>query len=348
MEKIDLNNYEAYFLDFMEGSLSAEEKYDLFTFLEKHPELKNEFELDLGEMALFPVTITFENKSELKIDGADLIITPNTLPDLMVASIEKQLSFKHEQQLISYIDKYELSAVYATYQNTILKPDLAVVFEEKERLKQKGGLLISMATFKRAAAIAAVGLVLVTLAVNWSGISGNNTLDPHSKFVNDQVKTKVLNDFIGEGTQDNETDAPSQLGNDQQPKAPAPKELDEMIQFMYNDGLVEQKQEVKIDSIPTLNNKPIPIEAIELPKEYELVKEEDEKPIELAPDLIKTEEIYANVRREEPYRIVTDAASNLVNKEVEFTRDRNINTNNYVAYSFKLGNFGFEHKKSSK
>ena len=63
MEKIDLNNYEAYFLDFMEGSLSAEEKHDLFTFLEKHHELKNEFELDFGEMALFPVTITFENKA---------------------------------------------------------------------------------------------------------------------------------------------------------------------------------------------------------------------------------------------------------------------------------------------
>ena len=51
MEKIDLNNYEAYFLDLMEGTLSAEEKHDLFAFLELHPELKAEMEEDFGLFA---------------------------------------------------------------------------------------------------------------------------------------------------------------------------------------------------------------------------------------------------------------------------------------------------------
>lgn len=348
MEKIDLNNYEAYFLDFMEGSLSAEEKHDLFTFLEKHPELKNEFELDFGEMALFPVTITFENKAELKIDEADLIITPNTLPDLMVASIEKQLSSKHQQQLISYIDKHELSAVHATYKNTILKPDLAVVFDEKERLKQKGGILISKATFRRAAAIAAVGLVLVTLAVNWGVSPGANTIDPQSKFVNDQVKTRFLNGFISDHTERNKADFSTDVEPNQEPKSPAPKEIDELIQFMNNEDIVEQRDEISNDSIPALKNNPTPLDDLEQPKDYELVKDEDKDPVEKGIPMLHTEDIYASIRKEEPYKIVTEAASNLVNKEVEFTRDRNINTNNYVAYSFKLGNFGFEHKKSSK
>lgn len=346
MEKIDLNNYEAYFLDFMEGSLSAEEKYDLFTFLEKHPELKNEFELDLGEMALFPVTITFENKSELKIDGADLIITPNTLPDLMVASIEKQLSFKHEQQLISYIDKYDLSALYATYQNTILKPHLELVYEDKERLKQKGGILISMATFKRAATIAAVGLVLVTLAISWDGNPGDSALESQAKFVNDPVKTKLLNGFVIEGVEGNATEEPFEMDVIKSPKQSNPKAIDGIIESINNGGLAEQKNEVKNDSLPLIQ--PTLNTFKELPKEYELVKEEKNVPIEQLPILAKTQEIYASIRKEEPYKIVTDAAANLVNKDVKFTRDRNVATDDYVAYSFKLGNFGFEHKKSSK
>lgn len=32
MEKIDLTNYEAFFLDYSEGNLGEEEKYDLFNF----------------------------------------------------------------------------------------------------------------------------------------------------------------------------------------------------------------------------------------------------------------------------------------------------------------------------
>lgn len=346
MEKINLNNYEAYFLDFMEGSLSAEEKHDLFKFLEKHPELKDEFELDFGEMALFPEHIIFENKADLKIDEADLIITPNTLPDLMVASIEKQLADKHQQQLISYIDKHELSAVYATYQNTILKPDLAVVFEEKERLKQKGGLLISMAAFKRVAAIAAVGLVLLTLAINWDGNPGNSAINSQAKFVNDQVKTKFLNGFVVEGADENSNESTFEIEALKSQKKSNPKELGDIIESINNGGLAEQKNEVKNDSLPLIQ--PTLNTIKELPNEYELVKEEKNEPTEQLPILVETEDIYASIRKEEPYKIVTDAAANLVNRDVKFTRDRNLATDDYVAYSFKVGNFGFEYKKSSK
>ena len=44
MEKIDLNNYEAWFLDYSEGNLSDGEHAELQMFLEKHPELRAELE----------------------------------------------------------------------------------------------------------------------------------------------------------------------------------------------------------------------------------------------------------------------------------------------------------------
>ena len=41
---INLNNYEAYFLDYHEGSLSPALVKELMEFISQHPELKEEFE----------------------------------------------------------------------------------------------------------------------------------------------------------------------------------------------------------------------------------------------------------------------------------------------------------------
>ena len=41
---INKNNFEGWFLDYYEGTLTAEQVAELFLFLEKNPELKNEFE----------------------------------------------------------------------------------------------------------------------------------------------------------------------------------------------------------------------------------------------------------------------------------------------------------------
>lgn len=349
MEKIDLNNYEAYFLDYMEGSLGDEKKQDLFVFLELYPQLKSEFELDFGAAALFPEAIIFENKAALKIDESNLIITPNTLADLIVASVEKQLSPTHQTQLSTYIAQHEVEALYASYKNATLTADLSIVYQEKEQLKQKGGLVIAMPFFKRFAAIAAVGLVLVTLAVNWNSLPGTILADAHSKFVNNQTKTKILERFRKMNEMEGESLIPSNTQNDTVlPSAVTPKEMNERIKDETQDMLVEIPKEEIIVPLESVRIKSIPIQLLPFPNQDDFVKKEDTEPHLTIPELNATHEIYATIRHEEPYKIVTDAASNLVNKEVKFTRDRDMVTSNYVAYSFKLGSFGFEHKKASK
>ncbi|NJK98050.1 MAG: hypothetical protein HC905_26890 [Bacteroidales bacterium] len=42
--KIDLNNYEAFFLDFAEGRLDNSSTLEMLAFLRNHPELKAELE----------------------------------------------------------------------------------------------------------------------------------------------------------------------------------------------------------------------------------------------------------------------------------------------------------------
>ncbi len=64
--EINKNNYEAFFLDYYDGNLPAEQVAVLLLFVEQHPELKEEFEsfenITLEDLP----SIGFDNKSSLK------------------------------------------------------------------------------------------------------------------------------------------------------------------------------------------------------------------------------------------------------------------------------------------
>ena len=64
MEKITLNNYEAYLLDYFEGNLGLDDLALLKTFINQHPELA----IDLNDEKLPSLNtenLNFEFKSEI-------------------------------------------------------------------------------------------------------------------------------------------------------------------------------------------------------------------------------------------------------------------------------------------
>ncbi|MFT5821589.1 MAG: hypothetical protein ACI8ZM_002842 [Crocinitomix sp.] len=343
MEKIDLNNYEAYFLDLMEGTLSAEERHDLIAFLELHPELKAEMEEDFGALELNPSPITFEGKAQLKIDESELILTANTIDEIMIASIEGQLSTEHDVQLAAYISTNNLEKTFAYYKATLLKADTSIVYAEKGKLKVKTGIVISLPLIARIGAIAAVGVVLLTVAFrNWDGQDVVNSDGPTNYFTSigrtnsmfDFTKTRIMND-VANPTIENEDERNN-----------TPMRNEELLPDVNDDNIALEVNPVLIDT------------ATARPLDWELPNEDPEEMnnedvVEESPAPIILDEIgedpavvLASVTTEEPYKIVTDAASNLMNRDVKFTRDRNVASNDYVAYGFKLGKFEFERKKS--
>ena len=344
MEKIDLNNYEAYFLDYMEGNLSAEEKFDLFAFLELHPELKEEFEADFADLALIPEEITFDAKASLKVTEDALIITPATVDKLMIAAVEGQLSTEQESKLQTYINEKGLAKQYAYYQATQLKPDTSIQFEDKASLKQKTGVVISMTWVTRVAGIAAAGAILVMVALNWGNDASTSVnqpsvlagefkthqrlnLDAHQITTDEWVETN--NDLVAENEQ-----SPKQNKEEQ----PAPNGFQP-----DSDNFVEETP-----------NKDNPEEApsIILPDDEDLKEEIADQQQESEEDIEEQkassiEDEYASTNiQEEPYKLVTNAASNLINRDVSFTREKDQSSEDYVAYSFKLGKFEFERKKA--
>lgn len=337
MEKINKHNYEAYFLDYLEGTLSAEEKHDMFVFLDQNPELKKDLDLDLGEVSLDPSAAVFENKGALKVED-ESILALNTAEVWMIESVEKNLTASKQIELDDFIRKHQLEKTYAAYQSTLLKPDLNLVFEDKQKLKVATGIVIPL--YLRVSAIAAIGIILIGVALNRFG--GNQIDAP-------QDKTQL---FAADYNAGIPADVLAKMTVNQNDVVIQPDDLivkennmsvDKNKVVVPNDFVDNRPNEKKDSTLKSDGIQPDDIVKDDKPKDEFIPLPDNDNDVVITPF---NSEFKPTVITEEPYKLVTDVASNITNREVEFTRDKEVGTNEYVAYGFKIGNFEFERKKS--
>src|SRR4051794_20525408 len=108
--KINRNNYEAFFLDYHEGSLGEELKREVLAFVSSNPDLKGEFEsfeiISLREKS----RVTFAGKEKLKKS----VVNEYNYKTFFVACLEND------------VDEHEKKAVEEFLR---LNPDFSVEFE---------------------------------------------------------------------------------------------------------------------------------------------------------------------------------------------------------------------------
>jgi hypothetical protein len=131
VSKINLNNYEAFMLDYLEGNLSHQDILALKAFAVLHPELELNFDDEL--VVLGKEQDIFEGKQHLKADFSDELIIgylENVLEGKERIEAEKLAKtnsvFKHELEL---------------YKKTIAVADTEIVFENKEKLKRRAAII---------------------------------------------------------------------------------------------------------------------------------------------------------------------------------------------------------------
>lgn len=159
MNKINLNNYEAYLLDFMEGNLSKQDSVELESFLKAHPEIETEI-FDISETRLKPNRkIGFDKKMELKRN--------EEMPELkqkdalLIGLIEGDLNDKEKAEAENLINTNEKAAKdFKHYLNTRLKADKSKTYKDKESLKKKAPLISLKAVRYISAAAVLTGLML--------------------------------------------------------------------------------------------------------------------------------------------------------------------------------------------
>ena len=168
---INIENYEAFYLDYLEGNLDEGQTSALLLFLEQHPELKIEEELPAfgqEEGALLDPAFL----AGLKMFDVTETINESNYEQFMIASLEQQLPATKQVELNDFMGRREqMQAEMAFYRQTKLEADLTLVYPHKAHLKR--GTVIPM--YVRFAA-AAASIILVLMLIPWNTTSSEQVL----------------------------------------------------------------------------------------------------------------------------------------------------------------------------
>lgn len=147
-------NYESFYLDFLEGNLSEQDTASLLAFLDLHPELKLEDDsewITLSDQETISMDASFKNS--LKFPDTTEAISTHNIDTFLIAAVENELSPAKSAELNQFVQQNPRFATELTwYQRTRFQPDTSVVYPHKAQLK-KGGFIVPMWT--KYAAVAA-------------------------------------------------------------------------------------------------------------------------------------------------------------------------------------------------
>ena len=138
MEHISIFNYEAFYLDFLEGNLNEEETALFLAFMEAHPELRLEDE-SLVSVELETISLGAQFKDGLKqVSFSETPISLSNVEQFLIAETEGQLASDKLAELKMFVAANpSLLKSQKLYAATHLKADLSLVYADKAGLKRK-------------------------------------------------------------------------------------------------------------------------------------------------------------------------------------------------------------------
>ncbi len=162
--KINRKNHEAYFLDYRDNNLSAEQVAELMIFLEGNPDLKASFEAYEKIELEADNSIKFIAKENLKKSHfiPTYNINESNYEEVMVAKLEGDLTDEEKIELKAFMELNSIVKLeYNLYRSTFLKPDPNIFYPNKESLKKKGLFVIYRTQLVYGLSIAASVIILL-------------------------------------------------------------------------------------------------------------------------------------------------------------------------------------------
>lgn len=147
---ISRENYEPFFLDYLEGNLDENMIDQFLDFLESNPDLKEELHL-FENVRLPEEPINFSGKELLYKSSAE---AKTSLENKTIAYLEGDLESEERELFETYLAGHpELQKEYQLFSKTRLNPDTEIVFQGKNKLYKKTGAAVFMNWTTRAAAV---------------------------------------------------------------------------------------------------------------------------------------------------------------------------------------------------
>jgi len=161
--KISRDNYELFFLDYFEGTLSNDETKELMQFLEVHSDLKDEFE-GFQNITIIEEEneVLFSEKESLKKQEIVAFATINegNYSDIFIAFHEDDLNDNEKNDVHTFLAlNPTLTIEFELFEKAKLEPDLQIEFVGKEHLKKKLILFTPKYLLRFAASFVAVAFI---------------------------------------------------------------------------------------------------------------------------------------------------------------------------------------------
>ncbi len=172
---INRNNYEEYFILYLDHELAAEERREVEQFAEKNPDLREELEALLQYKLEPDARLVFSGKEDLMKEDGFPLITHTNYTDYLSLYIDGELSGHQQQKLEQFIQHHPgIQKELELLQQTKLQPE-TIVFAHKQVLyrheKTAGAgnrrqvIMMQRFSFRRWRAVAALLVLALGLSL---------------------------------------------------------------------------------------------------------------------------------------------------------------------------------------
>ena len=218
--KINKENYEAYFIDYLEGNLDEILVNDFIEFLQNNPDLKEEL-THFETIYLEPETVDFDKKNSLYKKTLD---SENEFSKRAIAIVEDDITIDDKTEFEDFLTEHpEKSRDAALFAKTKLEPDMSVTFRNKRRLYRRSYGRTVMLWSLRVAAVFAIVLSVYVIT--------------HAPVLKDQVSSELA---IAEDDKIKKEESPAEMNK--VPQDPLKKEKGNAVN---NKNTVKPKQKQK-------------------------------------------------------------------------------------------------------
>ncbi|MEX6686038.1 hypothetical protein QTN47_00950 [Danxiaibacter flavus] len=168
---INRQNYEEYFLMYIDDELSIHQRMEVEWFVQQNPDLANELSL-LQQACLHPdEDIKFHDKQSL-LDVTNKGINASNYEEYMLSYVDNELDEADKKSVEKFVlQNPQLQAQFSLLQKVVLEPE-EIVFEHKEKLYRHSKKRVIPITFLRIAAAAAI---LIACAGIWMVVGKKDT-----------------------------------------------------------------------------------------------------------------------------------------------------------------------------
>ena len=159
---INRNNYEEYFILYMDNELGSEDRRGVEEFVQKHPDLKEELEVLLQYKMTPDTSIVYNDKQELMVSQSYSSIDLSNYEEWLVMYIDDELNAEQRKDVEQFkILHPQIHEELVLLQQTKLQAEQKIIFPDKELLYRKTEKVRVIYFNWRRIAVAAVLLIAV-------------------------------------------------------------------------------------------------------------------------------------------------------------------------------------------